>query len=276
MKQVLTSVAFSFLFITTLMAQSKEDINAFNRLKNAVGCTDSLTTSEIIVKTAINRIGTPYVAGTLEKEPEQLIINIEKTDCILFVESCLAFALAAKEGNNDYSAFCHKIQELRYRLGKINGYSSRIHYTSEWIDQGVKNGYFLDMSRKWGIRCNQRLSYMSTHPESYKQLSTNHAERERIAEIEKNLNGKKFYYIPKNMAAKYIDSLRSGDIVGFNTSIPGMDISHVGIIYVHDGITGFIHASMKAGKVIVDDKTLLQYINASKTINGIRIMRSCR
>ena len=43
--------------------------------------------------------GQPYVAGTLEETPhEQLAIYLTRTDCILFVETCLALARTAKSG----------------------------------------------------------------------------------------------------------------------------------------------------------------------------------
>ncbi len=104
--------------------------------------------NELIIAAALMRLGEPYVAGTLESVPEKLIVNIGETDCILFVESCLAMALNAQKGNTDYESLCKIIQNLRYRNGIIDGYSSRIHYTSEWIMQGEKNGIFKEITNE--------------------------------------------------------------------------------------------------------------------------------
>jgi hypothetical protein len=273
MKQFLLLLIFIVLTISQLSAQNEDELVFYKDLQNAVGETKGLTTSEIVVKVAMQRISTPYVGGTLEQEPERLIINLHETDCILFAESCLAFAITQKNNCKGFNTFSNIIQKLRYRNGIIDGYSSRIHYTSEWISQGISNGYFKDISKEIGVTCKQHIAYMSTHTKNYKQLSNNPSEAKKIVAIEKKLNRTKYYYIPKNRIEEVIDSLKSGDIVCFNTGEAGMDISHVGIIYVNHNIVGFIHASYKAKQVVIDKKSLIEYVNSSKSINGIRIVR---
>ncbi|MBQ3985501.1 MAG: DUF1460 domain-containing protein [Oscillospiraceae bacterium] len=107
---------------------------------------------ELIVRCAKEFLGTEYVAGTLETEPERLTINMDKTDCILFVEMCLAMVQTVKSDDPTFENFCRNTQALRYRDGKVDGYASRNHYTSAWIRQGEKNGIFKEMSRDLGGR----------------------------------------------------------------------------------------------------------------------------
>ena len=273
MKQFLLSILLSLFSLISLMAQNEQEATLYKDLQNAVGEVKGLSTSEIVVKVALQRIGTPYVSGTLEKEPEQLIINLHETDCILFAESCLAFAIAQKSSCNDFKTFSTIIQSLRYRDGVVEGYSSRVHYTSEWISQGIANGYFKEISKEIGVQCKQPIKYMSTHVNSYKQLVNNPSEIKKIADTEKRLNKRKYYYIPKNRIPESLASLKSGDILCFNSAEAGMDISHVGIIYINNNKVGFIHASFKAKKVVIESKSLLEYLNSSKNINGIRIVR---
>jgi hypothetical protein len=60
----------------------------------------------------------------------------------------------------------------------VDGYASRIHYTSEWIIQNSNRGYMNEFSSDLGKPLDQTFSYMSTHSDSYKQLE-NCPEEER-------------------------------------------------------------------------------------------------
>lgn len=233
-----------------------------------------LSTANLMVKGAKMMLGTEYVASTLEEVPERLIVNLDKTDCILFVETILAMALNAKEGVTSIDSLGAIITRSRYRDGVIDGYSSRIHYTSEWILQGEKRGIVKEISKELANELSgQKFFFMTTHTNSYKQLKDNPAEVAKIKEVEERLNKREYYYIPKEQIPNILDKLQSGDIVGFNANIPGLDITHVGIIYKENGKTTFIHASMSGGKVMIEPKGLVKYANDSKNCNGIRVIR---
>ena len=67
--------------------------------------------------------------------------------------------------------------------------------------------------------------------------------------------------------------VRDGDVVIFTTSIHGLDATHMGIIKLRDdGPSLLLHASSKAGKVLVDPLTLPEYV-ARQRPEGIRIVR---
>lgn len=247
-----------------------------NNHTNNCNTNSSKSLSQILIEIAKQRLNTPYVAGTLDKNPdtENLIINLHETDCILFVESCLALALTAKSNDTSITNFINFIKNLRYKDGVVDGYTSRIHYTSEWILQGEANGFFKDISKELsGIPINNPISFISNHSDKYEHLKKYSADIQKIKTTEENINAKTFYYIPKNKVPNIINKLKNGDIVCFNTSIKGLDISHVGIIYINNGITTFIHASSMAQKTIIEKKSLIEYINGIKSNNGIRILR---
>ena len=116
---------------------------------------------------------------------------------------------------------------------------------------------------------------MSEHTSAYRQLKDNAPEIARIAMMEKNLNSFSDYYvIPKEDVRKIEHLLKDGDILGFNTTVKGLDIAHVALVYHKDnGQVGFIHASQVDGKVVVDVKDIADYVNGRKSNNGIRIVR---
>ena len=232
---------------------------------------------ELMVIAAKQMLGTEYVAGSLELVPEQLKVSLVETDCILFVETCMAMAMNAKKGYDSPDSLCAYIQRTRYRNGIVDGYASRIHYTSEWIRQGEGRGIFEEITDVLSADnlSGQRFSYMSKHSSAYKQLKDNPAEVARISKMEDYLNSFSDYYvIPKADVKKMEHLLKDGDILGFNSSVEGLDIAHVAIVYHKgNGQVGFIHASQVDGKVVIDEKSIHDYVNSRKSNDGIRIVR---
>ena len=252
-----------------------------------------LTMAELVVEVALQMLETPYLWASLESEPEQLQVFLDKTDCILFVElsTCMALTLkgrrivqagdgehftnrptpSVEKAEPSYTLLCENIRNMRYRLGVVDGYASRIHYTSEWLLQNATNGILREYTSELGKEFEQTFSYMSMHPKTYYQLSNNVCELGKIRMIEEHLNQQKpYYFIPQSELSKpnVMAQIKSGDIITFISPREGLDLAHVAIAYEHDGAMHFIHASYGAKKVIIEPKTLAEYAT-----NGIRISR---
>ena len=253
---------------------TQRDVDRFNEVMAAVTPDRSLPMDELIVKVAMQFLGTPYVAGTLEQEPERLTVNLRETDCILFVEMCLALALTAKDETPSFDAYTDRLAALRYRDGVVDGYTSRLHYTSEWIAQGERQGFFTEVTRDCGgSPLPQKFSFMSTHPSSYKQLSNSPANVAKIRSVEQDLQVCDYWYIPKASLAACARNIRSGDIIAFTSTVAGLDIAHIGIALRQGDTLTFIHASTSADKVIINPTPLTQYISGVKSQSGVRVIR---
>ena len=253
---------------------TQKDIDNFNEVMALLAPDRDLPMSELVIKVAKHFLGTPYVAGTLELEPERLTVNTRETDCILFVEMCLVMSLTAKDPEPTFEKYVDNLRQLRYRNGVVDGYASRIHYTSEWIIQGSVRGIFQEVSRECGgSRLDQKFNFMSTHPASYKQLKNSPETVKKIQAVEENLESWDYWYIPKADLPKCIKNIKTGDIVGFNSSTPGLDIAHVAYAYWEGDTLTFIHASYTDKKVIINKTPLVQYTNGIKGHNGLRVIR---
>ena len=253
---------------------TQKDVDNFNEVMTLLAPDRDRPMSELVIKVAKHFLGTPYVAGTLEIEPERLTVNTRETDCILFVEMCLAMSLTAKEAEPTFEKYVDNLRKLRYRDGKVDGYTSRIHYTSEWIIQGTMRGIFSEVSRECGgSPLDQKFFFMSTHPSSYKQLKDSPKNVEKIKAVEENLNTWDYWYIPKADLPKCIQNIKTGDIVGFNSATPGLDIAHVAYAYWEGDTLTFIHASYTDKKVVINKTPLVQYTNGIKGHNGLRVIR---
>lgn len=229
---------------------------------------------DLLIRTALFFRETPYVGGTLEQEPEGLVANLREMDCTTFVESALALARTLREESPSFSSFLDNLREIRYREGMIRGYTDRLHYMTDWVYENERKGIVRDVTRELGgSPWRLALSFISAHPDRYRQLD-GHPELVRVMrDRERAINGRPHYYIPKEELARLEGGIRNGDIISFVTSIKGLDVTHTGIAYWREGELTFIHASSVAGKVIVQPSSLVEYMTGIKRCVGLLVAR---
>lgn len=226
------------------------------------------TSCNAMLEIATSYLGTPYVANTLESDGEEnLVINTKAVDCVTFVEYTLAQALGP--------SFADNLQKIRYRNGIIDGYTSRLHYTSDWIANGIRHGFLTDVTAKHSPSTQKlALSFMSTHPKLYKKLADSPENVKRMAEYEQALSGRDVHWLPKNKLPETgLPWIKDGDIIAIATKTPGLDIAHMGIAQYVDGKLHLLHASSTLRKVVVSDRPLSYMLNNNKSWTGIRVVR---
>ena len=221
-------------------------------------------------------LGLPYVAHTLECNPEMLTVNIDELDCTTFVETVMAMAYTMGENRASWRDFIHNLELIRYRNGKLNGYSSRLHYISDWIINNSHRGIIKEITGTFPkvSYITKTLDFMTTHRNSYNALSDS-VEYGRMKSYEIGYRSHRIPFIKTaTLQNKAIRSLlKDGDIIALTTGIKGLDVSHMGIIAIVDGTPHLMHASMKAMKVIIDPLPLHKYLSNSKSLTGIRVIR---
>ena len=232
--------------------------------------------SDIISFVGKSFIGTEYLAGTLEKNvnTENLVICISGLDCVTFVENTLAMSRIIQKGKADFDSFKKELQNIRYRDGEIDGYTSRLHYFSDWIFNNEEKGIVENITKKiGGVAYHKKINFMTTHVNSYKQLANDDETLEQMKKVESVVDKRKMYYIPKNDVDSYYDDMQTGDIIATTTEIKGLDVTHTGFIYKEKGKTYFLHASSVSKKVIISKEELKEYLNSDKKKTGIMIAR---
>jgi len=233
------------------------------------------TLSECIISNALYYVGTPYVAGTLDQnEEEKLICSSDAFDCVTFVEYVLALSLYQVEKPHWNTSFEANVQKLRYRQGEINGYLSRIHYFSEWIQQNTQWPFLNEISQKLGGKPHKKtINFMTNNATKYPLIKSD-KDIKKMADYEKSISLDSFYYIPKERVLSIQHQLKDGDIIAITTDIGGLDIVHTGFIKISNGKAHLLHASLSSGKVEVSTLPLDKYLSKIKKQNGIRVIRA--
>jgi hypothetical protein len=216
----------------------------------------------------------PYQAGTLEGPGrEKLVINVSAFDCTTFVETVLALTQCAVSGKFSRNRFRSNLKLIRYRRGKIDGYSSRLHYFTDWLCDNGEKGIIADVTRRLGGKPQRKkINFMTAHRELYPALK-NETELGRMSLTEKNLSRKVFYIIEKETVSEQKEKIKNGDIVAFTANREGLDVAHVGFALWQGKSLRLLHASSREGAVVISEKTLAGFLKANKTFKGIMVSR---
>lgn len=239
-----------------------------------------------VVDLARQWIGRPYSAFSLDRGPvERLRIDLTRFDCVLFVEQLLALVHSRPTpealeggaldggtlaGRAALQRFGDHVRRLRYADGQVD-YCTRQHYFSLWAEAAERQGYlvnltpFLPGARSW----NRRLDFLSRHADRYEPMRQPRL-RACIAARERNLTVA-LPYLPLQQLPRSLGSLRSGDIFALVTRVPGLDVTHVGLIEVSDGRVDALHAAPGAG--VIRSRDLVRYARGVDDVVGLMVLR---
>jgi len=231
-------------------------------------------------------VGAPYRANTLEEylaaagaSPlrEPLTAYLTGFDCVTLVESALAIARASARSRAGWDDFAREVERMRYRGGVRAGYTSRLHYFSEWIADNARRGLVRDLGPELGAVEDARpLRFMTTHRSAYRALADDGVYRE-IGEMERRLDASPRHLVPTARIASVLDRIRTGDVLAFATSIEGLDCTHTGLAYRdRAGVMRVLHAPLSGGVVQISRGTLPQYVAGLRTPTGILVARPLR
>jgi hypothetical protein len=219
-------------------------------------------------------LGSPYAGRTLERDGrEALVINLREFDCFTFVENCVVLAGLLSKGNSHFKSYAAQLKKVRYRGGILKGYSSRLHYFSDWLYDNEKKGIVIDVtSRCGGEPFRKNFNFMTRHREDYPALGMEKSYRD-MAAIERRLSRRLLHSIPKAALGKSQSAVENGDLIALTTGIEGLDVVHVGLAVYLKGRIHLLHASEVEKMVVISDLTLHQYISRRKMMTGIMVGR---
>ncbi len=224
--------------------------------------------------------GIPYVAHTLEvNDNEQLVVNTRQLDCTTLVETVTALTICVQQEKRRWADYLRTLRTLRYRQGVMDGYTSRLHYFTDWIDDKQLMGIVSEIqgpNPPFTALQKVQVSYMSQHPQSYKALKANAALVPVIKRQEQALTGKTYRYIPKQAIRNtqlLRQTIKDGDIIAITCNKKGLDIAHLGFaVWQKDGLH-LLNASSIHHKVVTEPLTIRQYLQKHSTFTGVRIIR---
>jgi hypothetical protein len=218
-----------------------------------------------------------YGVGTLEtKGAERLVINLREFDCVTFVENVVALAWLRTSRKKSFEAFRRILQKIRYRQGRLQGYSSRLHYFSEWIYDNEQKGIVRDVTKEiGGWPASKAVTFMTAHADLYPPLKRA-INFQQMTAVERAISGKKLFFIPKNALMRLENRIQESDLIAITTNTEGLDVHHVGFASRVKNRIHLFHASSAEGRVALSSKTLYRYLMESEVRSGIMVARLVR
>ncbi len=226
----------------------------------------------ILEKSALFFLHKPYAVQTLEGgDKERLTVNLRAFDCTTYVESVIALAITAGSDDPSFELFMAELQAMRYRSGSIGDYSSRLHYATDWIWENEQRGLLHNRTASLGgVKEVEPLCFMSTHREAYNRLEEDDAMLNRIVLKEETINSRGgFWYLPKGQLKGVENQIPHMSVLFFTTSIDGLDVTHMGFAFRKEGELTLLHASSTGRKVMVDERSISEYLHDQRSNTGI-------
>ena len=255
--------------------QDKMNLGILENLRAELKGKETLPIAELTSEVAAFFVGIPCEAGLLDIWPERLRIRLDRTDPLHFVEMCIALAKTLRTSaeappESFYESYCDMVQKLRYRNGKVEKYTDRIYYFSEWAAQARGLNLLEEHTKQYGQEYVQLFSYLSNHLMFLPQIGREPKAREEILDIEKKLNtsGPFFLIPPDEMTDEWQASLLDGDLIAFVSDRKGEDVSKLAFIRRENGILRLVHASLQDKKITKEDFPSLEEFG-----RGVRLFR---
>ena len=257
----------------------QKESNAYYTKQDSIRCVEILNsaTPGNLNTTDIAKLflGTPYQGGTLDRDSiEKIVVRFDSLDCTTFVETITALTHCINNGDKDFNSFVKELENIRYRNGCCNGYTSRLHYFSEWILNNCEMGITEEILPTCLITAeNRTINFMSRNADKYSGI-TNDSVLNEIKKCETFLSSQSFTYIPKDKVVNLTPEIvQEGDIIAIVTDIEGLDISHVGFATYVNGVLHLLHASSAKNEVIIDPLPLNDYLAKRKHHIGVKVAK---
>lgn len=192
---------------------------------------------------------TPYLADTLigsAETAEVLVLRLDGVDCFTLLDYVEALRRAA-----DFDGFKEALRRLRYRQGRVD-FLNRNHFFSEWgetaSDQlreatALVGGERVRRVEKQLNRKNDGTLYLPGYPVKQREMA---------------------YIPPEAVDGSVLARLQNGDYVGIYTSLPGLDVTHCGIVVKKEGKVFLRHAASSSHLRKVTDEELSSYLGGKK------------
>lgn len=268
-RYILLGLSIALAPLRTVTAQSDPERVFQEKIKGNYG----QKMGEIMKQITHTFLKTPYVAHTLEGNPEErLVCKFDGLDCTTLVENVLALSLTYREGG-DYNRFRNELTRIRYRNGKIDGYASRLHYFIDWMYENEKRGVIRDITAELGGKpLEKEINFMTKHPNLYPSANSDEVWK-KLKEREDSINSRSYYFIPLAEIQSIEPKLNDGDIIGIASTVDGLDCNHMGIVNKIGNRAYLLHASSVNKEVELSELPLHRYVAQNKKNRGIFVAR---
>ncbi|HXI90230.1 MAG TPA: N-acetylmuramoyl-L-alanine amidase-like domain-containing protein [Blastocatellia bacterium] len=191
-----------------------------------------------------------YIEGSLgggADLAEELRVSLSAFDCVTFMESVLALALA-----RTIDEFIDTIRRIRYKDGEID-WRHRNHYMVDWASNNEQSGFIKNITS--GPFTAEKTCTLSLIAGLQAKTAT-------------------FLYFPTQSSTKAAGLIESGDLIFFVSVKNTLDVFHTALLIEREGRWLLRHATRTAGAAIEQD--LIEFTSRNEMAGFILLRPLCR
>jgi len=201
-------------------------------------------------------LDTPYLANSLIGGPaqtEQLVLRLDGFDCFTFLDT--VEALRRSKTADDFPA---QMVQVRYRGGVVS-FENRRHFFSDWVAGP-------------GSPITDVTAMVSRGREIYAHKNLNSHADGALWVPGIGVVPRTIAYIPSSEVDEtFLATLEPGDYVGVFSQLPGLDVSHTGLIVKAGASVTLRHASSRESVQRVIDEDLVAYMHGKTGLVVYRV-----
>lgn len=229
-----------------------------------------------LARVAYLKLGVDYDEVVSPPGEEKLHIDLDRFECVTFIESSLAVARCGYRNDPSSECFERELVLSRYRDGVPSDYASRLHYFVDWIDDNGRRNRLQNLTAELGGEPMTRNFFYVTRRLLRRAVMSGdelaRIERE-MAETEARLSREPHLVLTRASVASASGKLEDGDLVSFVRERPGLLVSHAGFIYRAKGQPRLLHASSFHRRVVLTPEDVASYLLRRPERTGLIVAR---
>jgi N-acetylmuramoyl-L-alanine amidase-like len=229
-----------------------------------------------LARVAYLKLGVPYDEVVAPPSEERLRVDLERFECVTFIESTLAVARCGYRGDPTVDCFERDLVQSRYRDGALGDYASRLHYFVDWIDDNARRNRLRNLTPELGGEPTMRDFFYVTRrllPRSVLSGPDLGRLAREMSTIEARLSAEPHLVLTRESAPAALRELEDGDLVAFVREKAGLLVSHAGFIYDVRGHRRLLHASSFHHRVVLTPDDVATYLLRRPERKGVIVAR---
>lgn len=259
---------------SALSAATRTDLSAWFDAVGAPRTNEAF--GSYLVRAARLKQGIPYEEVVLPPGRETLHVELDRFECVSFIESSLALARCGWKNEPTASCFEREIIASRYRNGRMGDYASRLHYFVDWIYDNEGRGRVTNLTPGLGGEPTRKdFFFITSRAMAHAVVPGEELSRltSEMSTVEKQLSGIPHLVLSRERAPQALDQLQDGDLVAFVRERAGMLVHHAGFVVRVSGKPRLLHASSFHHHVVLTPDDITSYLLRRPERRGVILVR---
>lgn len=287
--KILRIFLVSILWLSPFVANAQDDVK-FHCGNDTIEINELLRSPELKGMTQAERMGffarkfegsaSNLRESVLNAEDAPVEINVHSFNPLSLIYTCVALAEAYETSSApNWRDYLDKLKNVAYKGGEPSDFVSRFMYGCDWIADNIFRGNVEEATTLLELPTRKKeksIDYITHNRDKFAALK-NETEFSRMQMLEMGFRNHQIPYVTTGdliNPKRFLPQAKEGDMIFLLAPDYNLDFREMGILLKDGDKVRLMQVSLPAGKVVVEDMPLEQYVKRNvKRISGARIVR---